>query len=94
MKNLIAIGLVSFISVFSHAAETKVTRQPNSAKAYTYSFAKPMSSGDCLAHIQSFARTRNFTLVARDPEEFYIKSGADKVGNAYYSQKTCYIYLN
>ena len=93
MKIILISSLIVACS-FSFGAEKNNSRKPTQ-KAYAYSDEKKMPLAQCLQNISKLAQGKKFALVMWQAADFYINdSSGEQVGNAYYSQDTCYIYLN
>lgn len=64
-------------------------------KAYTYIFEKKMPRKACLSRMKAFAKQRKLVLEKSQEDDFYLNDASgERVGNAYYAQGGCYIYLD
>lgn len=64
-----------------------------SAKEYSFVYEKKMSLADCKISMSMVASRYGFTLQEWQKNDFYLLNQGEHAGNAYYSQGTCYIYI-
>jgi hypothetical protein len=83
MKKLLLISLLALSTTPAFA----------DGKAYTYIFEKKMSLENCLVEMSKYAKANNYKLEMWEPADFYVLQNGEFAGNAYYSAKSCYIYI-